>query len=223
MCDVEGCTQSPYFESSEGECYYHWKIRLGLMKKSDAVPMERRTNHKILFDKYLKLVRIVTFKYLNNVHPANIDDVMQHLSEALWVLIGTIKLDASSKQVYRYLYLSLQREGVRFLSSLQEEETYDDSSLVEDGNTLDIHEIVEEEDLKEHRKYMIYQFVYQELNDLESRLFYDLFLTEEVVTLRNLGKKYTKSYEWVRKYGERLYNRFKIFVTQVGYAVSDFI
>lgn len=225
MCSIIGCNQSSYYESEVAHCYYHHKIEMGLIAPEKTQQMSDGEHEKVVFAELQCLVP-QAMKKIRLIDTSIYSDLKQHLYAYLWTLIPTIRKDAREKEVFSYIRMALKQEGVRFASA---ENNYATSvisldSLIEDGVDFPYNpeDIFIETILKQKQMEMIVQFASNKLNNLESMLFNDLFLTTEVVTLRSLGDKYNKSHEWVRKYGQRLYSRFKQYILTLGFTIDDF-
>ena len=225
MCSTVGCNQNPYFESKFGRCYYHWKVNSGLIVPDKEDTQTKMHVRDYLFSKYVKVVQMIANR-TQGLSDDEREDLAQHLMLHLWVLTDRVRPDASEKEVYNFVRLSTGREASYYINYYLNYHTNNNVSIdlidIEDVQ-LNPEEIFYSGDLHAHRQEVVWGFVIQELSALEGSLFRDLFLDYEIVTLRFLGDKHGKSHEWVRKYGQRLYNRFKEFIGQLGYDSSEFI
>ena len=224
MCVIVYCNQSPYFEDEEGRCYYHWKVKQGLITPEKSESMSKMTHRNSLYQKYERVAHLIANR-TEGITEDEREDLDQHLLLNLWILTDKVRQDAHEKEVYNFVRLSLCREANYYINYI----------LTNNTNVVPIHDVEIEDirinpaelfdmcDMAEHRKYLVWQFVFQELTDFEGKLFNDLFLDTEIVTLRVLGTKYDKSHEFIRKYGLRLYERFKIYITKSGCKITDYI
>jgi len=223
MCVVHNCNQSSYYESKEGECYYHWKVRIGLIEKPIEHTITDSTRRNEYFVEYQKIVMSVLGK-IKTVEGSDKEDLKQHLLMTLWLLTDIIKADAHVGEIHNFIKLSLTREANRYIKTIQTNVELTVETIEETPELIvNIDEVIEEKENETHQRHVVHQFVFNELDDLERMLFNDLFLTEEVIVLRDLGPKYNKSYVWVHKYGQRLYNRFKQYISVFGYKAEELL
>jgi len=226
MCSIIGCNQASYFESEVGHCYYHHKVELGLIVPDEKPALSEGEHKNVVFAELQPLVS-QAMKKINLIDTSSYEDLKQHLYLHLWTLIPTIRKDAREKEVFSYVRLALKQEGVRFANRENDYVTSADSLdlVVESEGDIPYNpeNIFIENILKQKQREVIVQFTYEELNDLESMLFNDLFMTDDTITLRDLALKYNKSHVWVHKYGLRLYERFKGHAKSMGYQASELI
>jgi DNA-directed RNA polymerase sigma subunit (sigma70/sigma32) len=144
------------------------------------------------------------------------------------MLVPQIRADASKLEVYKFIRLSLFREGVRYAREVNEEDalSVDMTNLNEtfdNSETFDIEEVVIEDQLNNKRTEVVADFMFYECSRREGYVFYDLFVTDEHETLRSIADKHEVSHMTIKRIGLVLYERFKEHIKAYGYTADELL
>lgn len=227
MCSIIGCTQGDYYDSKKGHCYYHWKIDEQLIEPD---PDNKEASHTHNGERFMLLFPLVNqaVNKIGLINESRREDLSQHLCITLWMLVPQIRADASKLEVYKFIRLSLFREGVRYAKVVNEEDilSVDMTNLNEtfdNSDVFNIEEVVIEEQLDNKRMEVVADFMFYECTKREGHVFYDLFVTKEHETLRSIAEKHEVAPNTIRNIGMRLYERFKECITSYGYTADELL
>lgn len=227
MCSIIGCTQSAYFESKKGHCYYHWKIDEQLIEPE---PKNSEATHTRYGERFMLLFPLLNqaVNKIGLINESRREDLSQHLAIYMWMLVPQIRADASKLEVYKFIRLSLFREGVRYARAVNDEDALnvDMTTMNKDADSSDafnIEEVVIETQLENKRTEVVADFMFYECSKREGHVFYDLFVTKEHETLRSIAEKHAVAPNTIRNIGMRLYNRFKEHIKSYGYTADELL
>jgi len=246
MCRVRSCPQQRYYESTKGYCYFHHKQFLNLIPKSDRQYYLSAADANTLYvTRYLKRSNIVkkynrmayrVSKTVSGLYTSvNFDDLLQESLAHLWVIADRINPTFSKRQISKFIFINLRQHLQHYAHNISStisvtkhkrvtlpvtilyvDELFDTSDWEQIDNLIDRYRKVDK------CNDIVISFA-ESLDELERELFYDLFLSEQEFSLREIGRSYSKSHEWVRKFGHRLFSKFGEFVEENNCQITDFI
>lgn len=226
MCSRSNCNQSAYFESKEGECYFHWKVRQGLMgqqsdymTKADIQLSKKQRYWKTrIFEKYQDLAMYVASK-TKGVSEADRPDLAQTLLTKLWSVSQQVDTGLNEEVIYSMILTSLLNTVTDFRRADKQSTSVEiPDDLYADGDT---EEIINNKAIK----YIITNLLNIYLNNLDTEdryIFIALHLASETIPVRTIGDDLGVSAMSIVRRGRKLFEGFKEYVTQQGYTVADF-
>lgn len=246
MCRVRSCPQNAYYESTKGYCYFHHKQFLNLIPKSDrqyylgaadvnVLYVTRYLNRSNIVKRYNRMAYRVSKTVSGFYTSVNFDDLLQESLAHLWVIADRIDPTFNKRQISKFIFINLRQHLQHYAHSISStisvtthkrvtlpvtvlyvDDLFDTSDWEQVDHLIDRYRKID----KCHD--IIISFA-ESLDDLERELFYDLFLSEQEFSLRMIGRSYSKSHEWVRKFGQQLFGKFQRYVEEQDCTIKDFI
>lgn len=226
MCSRFNCNQDSYFESSDGLCYYHWKISQGLIEEKGEylTPADKRMANsqkywkKKLYNQYQSLVNYIVGR-TKGVTADDKPDLAQELYIKLWVITQSLDTTKDEALIYTYILTSLLNVVGDFrrrcVATSELDERIEHPFDLEDSTSNNIN------------KYIIYNIINIYINNYLSSerdryIFINLFITEDTIPVRQIATDLDVNFMWVHRRGQVLFQHFKEFFLGHGYTVDDF-